>query len=33
MTASSLPLLLVLGIGSLCTAAILLGKPAERHRA
>jgi hypothetical protein len=33
MTASSLPLLLVLGIGSLCSAAILLGKPAERHRA
>jgi hypothetical protein len=33
MTASSLPLLLVLGIVSLSTAALLLNRPAGRHRA
>jgi hypothetical protein len=31
MTASSLPLLLVLGMVSLCSAALLLGKPAGNH--
>ena len=33
MTASSLPLLLVLGIVSLSTAALLLTRPVDRHRA